>query len=219
MLPELPDELLPELLGEGVELGDEVELLLPPLAAPEPDLLKCASHSERDTWPSLFLSTEEKSGLDELLLEPDIPPLEPLLEPVLLEPPDAALPEDLEVSDEPDELLPDAAGEDEEPEAPDEPLPDAAGEDEDELLPDAAGADEDEELCATATLDSANSAAAVAALRTLSFMEEPPGKRGREGTCTPAGCKPRAPTERALRLRAQLTLATAERCHKAARQR
>jgi len=177
VLPELPDELLPELLGEGVELGDEVELLLPPLAAPEPDLLKCASHSERDTWPSLFLSTEEKSGLDELLLEPDIPPLEPLLEPVLLEPPDAALPEDLEVSDEPDELLPDAAGEDEEPEAPDEPLPDAAGEDEDELLPDAAGADEDEELCATATLDSANSAAAVAALRTLSFMKEPPGKR------------------------------------------
>ena len=147
-------------LGEVVELGDEVEPLLPPLAAPAPDLLKCASHSARDTWPSLFLSTEEKSGLDELLLEPDIPPLEPPLEPVLLEPPDAALPEDLEVSDEPDELL-----------------PDAAGEDEDELLPDAAGEDEDEELCATATLDSANSAAAVAALRTLSFMKEPPGKR------------------------------------------
>jgi hypothetical protein len=134
--------------------------LLPPLAAPELDLLKCASHSERDTWPSLFLSTEEKSGLDELLLEPDMPPLEPLLlEPPLLEPPDAALPEDLEVSDEPDELLPDAAGEDE------------------DELPDAAGEDEDEELCATATLDSANSAAAVAALRTLSFMKEPPGKR------------------------------------------
>ena len=68
----------------------------------------------------------------------------------MLEPPEAALP-DLEVSDEPDELLPEAAGEDE------------------ELLPDAAGEDEDEELCATATLDSANSAAAVAALRTLSF--------------------------------------------------
>ena len=83
----------------------------------------------------------------ELLLEPDIP----LLEPLVLEPPEAALPDDLEVSDEPDELLPDAAGED------DEPLPDADGE------------DEDEELCATATLDSANNAAAVAALRTLSF--------------------------------------------------
>jgi hypothetical protein len=185
LLPELPVELPLEPLGEVVELGDVVELL-PPLAAPEPDLLKCASHSERDTWPSLLVSTEEKLGLDELLLEPDIPPLEPLL----LDPPEAALP-DLEVSDEPDEPLPDAAGE-----------------------------DEDEELCATATLDSANSAAAMAALRTLSFnMKEPPGKGEGEGTCTPAGCKPRAPTARALRLRAQLTLATAERCHKAARQR
>src|SRR5688500_20088975 len=98
-LPELPLlEPAPLVLGEVVELGDVVELL-PPLAAPEDDLLKCASHSERDTWPSLLVSTEEKLGLDELLLEPDMP----LLEPVLLEPPDAALP-DLEVSDEPDEL-------------------------------------------------------------------------------------------------------------------
>jgi hypothetical protein len=176
---ELPEPMLPLLepaplvpLGEVVELGDVVELL-PPLAAPllpllplapEPDLLKCASHSERDTWPSLFLSTEEKLGVEELLLEPDAPPLEPLV----LEPPEAALPEDLEVSDEPDELLPEAAGEDDEPDEPDELLPDAAGED-DELPPDAAGEDEDEELCATATLDSANNAAAVAALRTLSF--------------------------------------------------
>lgn len=109
------------------------------------------------------MSTEEKFGLDELLLEPEVPPVEPLV----LEPPEAALP-GLEVSDEPDELLPDAAGADDDPEEPDELLPDAAGED-DELLPDAAGEDEDEELCATATLDSANSAAAVAALRTLSF--------------------------------------------------
>jgi hypothetical protein len=154
---ELPEPMLPllepaplEPLGEGVELGDVVELL-PPLAAPllplapEPDLLKCASHSARDTWPSLFLSTEEKLGVE--VLEPDAP-----LEPLVLEPPEAALPDDLEVSDEPDELLPDAAGEDED----EEPLPEAAGVD-------------DEELCATATLDSANSAAAVAALRTLSF--------------------------------------------------
>ena len=80
---------------------------------------------------------------------PDVPLL---LEPLVLEPPEAALPDDLELSDEPDELLPDAAGED------------VDG----ELLPDAAGEDEDE-LCATATLDSANSAAAVAALKTLSF--------------------------------------------------
>jgi hypothetical protein len=107
------------------------------------------------------VSTEEKVGVEELLLEPDIPPLEPLV----LEPPEAALPDDLEVSDEPDELLPEAAGEDDEP---DELLPDAAGED-DELPPDAAGEDGDDELCATATLDSANNAAAVAALRTLSF--------------------------------------------------
>jgi hypothetical protein len=105
------------------------------------------------------VSTEEKVGVEELLLEPDIPPLEP---------PEAALPDDLEVSDEPDELLPEAAGEDDEPDEPDELLPDAAGED-DELPPDAAGEDGDEELCATATLDSANNAAAVAALRTLSF--------------------------------------------------
>lgn len=102
--------------------------------------------------------------MEELLLEPDIPPLEPLV----LEPPEAALPDDLEVSDEPDELLPEAAGEDDDPDEPDELLPDAAGED-DELPPDAAGEDGDEELCATATLDSANNAAAVAALRTLSF--------------------------------------------------
>lgn len=113
-----------------------------------------------------MVSTEEKVGAEELLLEPDIP----LLEPLVLEPPEAALPDDLEVSDEPDELLPDAAGEDDEPDEPDELLPDAAGEEvDDEPLPDADGEDEDEELCATATLDSANSAAAVAALRTLSF--------------------------------------------------
>jgi hypothetical protein len=56
---ELPEPMLPllepaplEPLGEVVELGDvlgDVVELLPPLAAPEPDLLKCASHSERDT--------------------------------------------------------------------------------------------------------------------------------------------------------------------------
>ena len=52
---ELPEPMLPllepaplEPLGEVVELGDVVELL-PPLAAPELDLLKCASHSARDT--------------------------------------------------------------------------------------------------------------------------------------------------------------------------
>ena len=168
-MPLLEPEL-PALLGEVVELGDELELL-PPLAAPELDLLKCASHSEREICPSLLVSTDEKVGVDELLLEPDMP----LDEPEELEPPEAALPlEDL--SDEPDVLLPEEAGEDDDDEllpvalGEDELLPDAAGEDDEEpLLPDADGVDEDE-LCATATLDSANSAAAVAALRTLSFI-------------------------------------------------
>jgi hypothetical protein len=77
--------LLPEpmpllgVLGEVV-LGDVVlplPVVLPevppaaPLLAPEPDL-KCSSHSAREIWPSLFLSTAEKSGaLVELL--PDAP--------------------------------------------------------------------------------------------------------------------------------------------------
>ena len=132
------------------------------------------------------MSTDEKLGVEEELLEPDVP----LEEPLVLEPPEAALPDDL--SEEPDELLPDAAGED------DEPLPEAAGED-DELLPDAAGADEDDELCATATLDSANSAAAVAALRTLSFnIDESPLKvtglapSAMQVTC-PSGLRRRSP--------------------------
>ena len=94
----------------------------------------------------MLVSTDEKLGLDDELLEPEVP----LDEPLVLEP-EAALPDE-DLSDEPDELLPDAAGADDE-----EPLPDAAGE------------DDEDELCATATLDSANSAAAVAALRTLSF--------------------------------------------------
>ena len=57
---ELPEPMLPLLdpvplalpgvvgLGDVVELGEVLELV-PPLAAPEPDLLKCASHSARDT--------------------------------------------------------------------------------------------------------------------------------------------------------------------------
>jgi len=55
-LPLMPDEVLPE--------------------EPELDLLKYASHSERETWPSLFLSTSEKLGVEAdaswLLLE--VPP-------------------------------------------------------------------------------------------------------------------------------------------------
>jgi hypothetical protein len=58
LLPlELPEPMLPLLepeLGAGVVLGEVGEVVdelpeVPPLAAPEPDLLKWASHSERDT--------------------------------------------------------------------------------------------------------------------------------------------------------------------------
>lgn len=174
MLPLLEPEL-PALLGELVELGDEDELELPVPALEPDDLLKCASHSEREICPSLLVSTDEKLGLDELLLEPDMPLDEPEVLDPELEPPDAALPEDDLSDDEPVELLPEAAGEDDEE-------PDAAGEDDEEpLLPDADGVDDDE-LCATATLDSANSAAAVAALRTLRFSIRDSFKGG-EGTC------------------------------------
>lgn len=86
----LPEPVAGELLGEVVELPE-----VPPLAAPEPDLLKCASHSERDTCPSLLLSTAEKFGVEALepeLALPDRPPLEP---------------------DAPELLLPDADGVDE----------------------------------------------------------------------------------------------------------
>ena len=96
------------------------------------------------------MSTDEKLGADVLVLAlPDGAPLEP---PDVALPPEAALPPEDDVPDDPLDM-------------PEEPL---------ELLPDAAGGDEDlsllvldEELCAMATLDSANSAAAVAALNTL----------------------------------------------------
>ena len=158
---ELPEPMLPLLepvLGVGLVVGEGVELLLlplvPPLAAPELDLLKWASHSAREIWPSLFVSTDEKLGaeLEPLALEPDRPPLEL---PVVL-------PEPLDMPDEPLELEPDAEGVE-------EPL---------ELEPDADGVDEDEdlsllvleeELCAIAALESANNAAAVATLRSFIF--------------------------------------------------
>ena len=86
VLPELPDPMLPllepelgEVVGEAGEVVDELPEV-PPLAAPEPDLLKCASHSERETCPSLLVSTDEKFGvevLDPALALPDRPPLEP----------------------------------------------------------------------------------------------------------------------------------------------
>ena len=145
MLPLEPDPVLepdPLVLEPAPVLGVGDAVLEPvaPVPALEPDLLKWASHSEREIWPSLFVSTDEKLGAAELeaLPEPDMP-LELGLELGLaagleleLEPPDAALPPEDDVGLSLLVLL-------------------------------------DEELCASATLESANSAAAVAALRTLSF--------------------------------------------------
>jgi hypothetical protein len=78
LLPELPDVLpeLPELPEPMLPLLGEVVLLLPlaPVPALEPDLLKCASHSVRDTWPSLLVSTDEKLGA-ELEAAPEAPEL------------------------------------------------------------------------------------------------------------------------------------------------
>jgi hypothetical protein len=60
-------------LGDVVLEPDELplmpeELLVPPLELEfEPDLLKYASHSERETWPSLFVSAAEKFGVERLL--------------------------------------------------------------------------------------------------------------------------------------------------------
>ena len=139
------DELPP---GEVLEL--EPVLLLPPAAAP--DLLKWASHSEREICPSLFLSTAVKLGVEAL----DEPPAD-------------------DMPEEPLELLPVAEGEDdEEPDAPDAPeapvelLPDADGDDEEGLL----GEEED---CATASDDSAKSTAAAVMLRVLIMNELPYG--------------------------------------------
>lgn len=163
-----PEPMLPLLLGLVVLLGLLLELEPPDDELPllplelEPDLLKYASHSERDTWPSLFLSTVVKLGVSaeapELLLPmPELPPLDAPLE---------ELGEELD-GDELDEL------------PPLEELPLALGEDElgedDELLPVALGEDEDlslleDELCAIDTLASANSAAAVAVVISFNFI-------------------------------------------------
>ena len=55
--PDEPDEELP------LELG----LLVLPLEL-ESDLLKCLSHSAREIWPSLLVSTDEKLGCELLLM-------------------------------------------------------------------------------------------------------------------------------------------------------
>jgi hypothetical protein len=84
VLPLLPEPM--PLLGVLGVLGDVVLPVAPPLAPdPEP---KWASHSAREIWPSLFLSTAEKLGAG--LLAPALPEalgaLSPLAAPVDDEP-------------------------------------------------------------------------------------------------------------------------------------
>jgi len=189
-------ELLPDELGEELLLGELLlgELLLdvPPLEELLPDLLKYASHSEREMEPSLFLSTAENDGveLDELLAPPEAlgedDEEDELGEDELGE---AALGEDDELLGE-DELL---LGEDELLEAPPEALP------EDLLLSLALGLEllglaleepvalglelELEEplvLCAAATPASARSAAAVAETTTFNIIWIPPRRLGKK---------------------------------------
>lgn len=80
LVPVLGELVLGEVvLGEGVLL-EPLELPLPMLDVPpeaplEPDLLKYASHSAREICPSLFVSTSEKLGCDELLDALELPPL------------------------------------------------------------------------------------------------------------------------------------------------
>lgn len=140
LLPDvLPELMLPELLGV---------LDVPPEL--EPDLLKCASHSEREIEPSLLVSTAEKLGAALLLAEA----------PLLPDAPVEALPDvdcdalgaELPLEDMPDEPLPE-----------DDWLePVAAGDEDDGVLLD----DED---CATASVDSANSTAAVMVVAVLNI--------------------------------------------------
>ena len=84
-LPIEPDEL-PELpIEPDEELPLELGLLVLPLEL-ESDLLKCLSHSAREIWPSLLVSTAEKFGWVELPelelvlgeLELDVPPAAPV---------------------------------------------------------------------------------------------------------------------------------------------
>ena len=161
----LPDELGEELLGEL--------LLVPPLEELLPDLPKCASHSEREIEPSLFLSTDENDGVEllELLAPPVAPPEalgeddedDELGEDELGE---AALGDDEELLGEDEEPL--LLGEDELLEAPPEALP------EDLLLSVALGLVELlpvlPVLCAAATPASAKSAAAVAVTTTFNAI-------------------------------------------------
>ncbi len=170
----LGEELDPLLLGVELEpllLGELDEL--PPVAPLlEPDL-KCASHSERDTCPSLFLSTVENWGVELDAPLELLPPLDMPLDELPLELGLDELPLELGLDELPplEELL----GLDELPLEPLE-LPAAEPLEPLELLPVALGEDlsllelEEPELCAMDTLASANSAAAVAVVISFNFM-------------------------------------------------
>ena len=187
---ELPD-VLPEpmllLPDEPVAPLEELPPVAPldeppvvPLDEPpalEPDLLKCASHSERDTMPSLFVSTDEKLGAELELEAPELPePLAPLDAPPEVLPDD--MPDEPEdpvadgVLDEPDEDEPLADGVEDDPDcdclvvlpdAPEAELPD----DWLELEPVAEGDEDEDEDWATARLERAKSTAALSVLTVL----------------------------------------------------
>ncbi len=117
--------------------------------------MKCASHSLREIWPSLLVSTTHWLGVSLDAPLELLPPLELLLGEELLSP-------ELLLGEELDELPP--------LDAPDEPLLPvvALGEDEDLSLLEAPLADEPA-LCAE-TLASAKSAAAVAVVISFNFI-------------------------------------------------
>jgi hypothetical protein len=181
LLPEpMPDPLVPapELGSFGVLLPDApllgvlllvpllgvLLLVPPPEAAPEPDFLKCASHSSREICPSLFLSTDEKLGVCELA------PLEAPAFGALEVPPEALSGDLLSVAPalEPEDLLSVAPALE-----PGALLSVAAALEPEDLLSAAPAP----VLCACATPASAKSAAAVAVPTTLNNMEIPP-RRG-----------------------------------------
>ena len=158
LLP-MPDELPPidEPLDPPAALP--VELPVEPLLLPDApldDLLKWASHSARETWPSLFLSTSEKLGCDRLD-ELELPPL-------------AAEGED---DEDEDGELEEEEGEDEDDDGllvdePVELLPlDDDGEVAEGVLEDDDGLLEDDDDWATARDDSANITAAAVTPRVL----------------------------------------------------
>jgi len=167
--PLLPVEVPAPVLGE---LGDVVllepllmpeELPLPmldvpPEAPPERDLLKCASHSAREIWPSLLVSTSEKLGCDELPEALELPPLAAGEED---DEDDGELDEEDEdgVLAEPAELL----------------LPLDDGEVADGVLDEVDGLLDDDEDWATASDDSANITAAAVTLRVLGMRRSPVG--------------------------------------------